>query len=314
MADFQLRYQTAATIEHYSSRGRPVSATCTGYISGAEGASASELWASAAVVLDTASTALTVAAAEGDASITVTSTSGFAAGRRYWITQASGEGHEVRVRRVTSATVLQLDAPLREPLAISSTIAGHRLTKAITTAHTASVRRGCRAEWELTWSDASVTAESDLFDIVLLPWALGVTEGDLERVYPGFGELAGYGWEGLARAGEDWVRAKLCGRQLRPDLCAERDVLKLAAVYRTLYLWTLTSPQSSPETLAARLEKEAGDLLADYLSSRQWYDTDEDLARYLGVERIWLDGEVVDLRRAEESPTGTPPSFRFRVE
>ena len=311
MSDTQLRYRTAQTLEFYPSTGRPDSAKVTGYISGAENHGAARLWDETDVVLDTASQSLS-SVSQYDTDLTVTSSTGFKAGRRYWIQPTGAKGFEVVLLAVPDSTALVLDAPIHRAVA-AGTISSHRLTFDITNTHTGSIRRRCRAEWKLT-TDSVSEYRSQYFDIVLLPWGLDVTEADLEDVYPGFGELAGEPatWRKLIAGATRWVRSRILGhdRDARPENVLERDLLKDAAVYRSLAMWAATAEQSTAETMAKQMQAEADESLRMFFESGSAVDTNDDLsvAGVLGYRYLTIEGTdyQVPVRSSVQSELGMP--------
>lgn len=98
-------------------------------------------------VLDSVSTTLSAAAAAGAASLSVTSGTGLAAGRRYFVDGAEAEGGEALTALAVSGTTVTTVRRMQRAHASGATFRATRLTFAITAASTQNPGRNLRVEW-----------------------------------------------------------------------------------------------------------------------------------------------------------------------
>jgi hypothetical protein len=229
----QITYLSSAEVlEFYPPKGRPSSATVTGWRSGTL---SPNLWTSEAVTLDPYTDTFSVAT-KGDWILTVTDTTQAVAGRRYWIkSPTGGYGVEVDVVDVPSSTTLALGSPLSRSFSGGGIIEGHRLARTIT--ETSGIYRNARAEWTCTYPAGAIKYRQ-WFDIVALPLTfeeVEITEWDLESADTEFGEAidATGSWRKLVyRAFSDiWQHIE---KSRKPDWLCSRDMLRDPLIYRTL--------------------------------------------------------------------------------
>ena len=119
----QYRIGDTGVLEHYPSAGRADAGTAyvTAYLYGTTTLFAREL-----VTLDTVDTAATCA--EGSQTVTVGSVAGLVRARRYWLVDALGNGHEVRLAGILGPTSVVLEEPARiTAAAASGKLLGHGL-------------------------------------------------------------------------------------------------------------------------------------------------------------------------------------------
>lgn len=262
---------TTEVLEHYpdlrryQGAGVPSAATYSIYSSGTVSL------ATGAVTLDTASQTLG-AHALGATTLTVTSSAAFVVGRRYWLDDGY-QGYEVECYSKPLATTLVITEPLRRAIT-SGSIKGHGLRVTLGTSVTGSLRRHVRVEWSATLTGATYKS-TEFVDVVELPFALFVTEADLESADPSFGEQVGSSarWRRWVDGAIEDVWQALEGAGLKPDCVRSRDVLTRPVVYRALAI----RHQRDPE-LAERYKALFEESWAHVISSKDtWYDADDDL-------------------------------------
>lgn len=268
-----MQYQTGVggILEYYPREGRPSEAFVTCYASGN-----SLLFAREAIVLDSASESISAVDAADD-ELAVSDASAFVVGRRYWVASSGGWGRDVTVLDKDDALVI-LDAPVGRRVP-TGTISGHGLRRMLSPAEAGTSRRRCRVVWEYTVGGV-VYRDERLIDIVPDPFRLNITEADIEEAYPQFGEHVGStrGWAKVARRAEAEVFNHLVGLQVEPDTCPERDMLRDAAVYRTLQLLAVgeESETGTDESPFVRWGKLYEQTLQRYVAGRPWVDRNAD--------------------------------------
>jgi len=242
------------------------------------------------VALDLVNEALTLAAVKGADNITVADTSNVKVGRRYILKNQEGDTQEVFVRAKT-ASLVRFDQPIRFACDVTtSVLEGHRLAATILGALLNTRRRFGRLRWEYE-IDGVAVHHDELFDVVLLPFNLVLTEEDVERHYTAFGESIGSrrSWRKLREGVFDDIWRALRGMQVHPDLVRDREMLTDAAAFRLLVKHFQSNPEQREFWLA--LYKDA---MAEFYASHAWYDTGDDMqADFLGVHFQQIGDEEV---------------------
>lgn len=270
MRRHQYRTSVASVLEFYPPQGVASSATVAGFVSG----TSASLFASESVTLDTASA--TVSGHTASATLlTVDDSTGFVVGRRYWAETAGGRGREVTVIDVPNGTSLELDQPIGF---VVTAIAGHGLRRTLTAEEAGTVRRRCRVLWTYTVDGMGYVADQ-MIDIVEMPFALHLTEEDIEEAYPPAGEHAGSrrAWAKVLRKAEGEVFNRVAAEQIEPDLVRERDLLRDAAVYRALQLLSVRNQDFTDAGAYERWESLYEQTISRFLAGKYWYDSDDDL-------------------------------------
>lgn len=208
--------------------GRPSSATVE--IFSPSGAS---LVSSGAVdTIDPVNTALGGSAYAGASSITLSSSSGVAIGRRYVLTGSDGFHEWVRVKTVNTSThVITLCNEISHTyLAAGSSFVGTRILEAVSAATAATLDAGYSAVWKYTIDGVEhrVVTYFDIVramwtDIVIAPWQFALVAGDLAS-----SDLESLSQEGLDFADEiaeatRRVRDDVWARGYRPALFRSFD-------------------------------------------------------------------------------------------
>lgn len=211
--DVLLAEDLAATVEFYPPK-RPSSATVRFLNS-----SGVSLGAPTATV-DTA--AATIATVTDSETITVTVTAGtFYAGRYYWWVSADGQESRVLLSQKDSTTFL-LEWPVTRILPeYGDTLAGARVTAAITTAMTATRGENYLIEWKTTHADSTVAIERQVAHVVRAQARPAVDAGFVKAClatwWPDLTRSRGHGFfADLARRASDrvWRRLRRTGRHL----------------------------------------------------------------------------------------------------
>lgn len=276
MPRIQFAQNTAATLELFvpTSHGQPSgNATLTIYTSGE-----SELTGTfpASVALDAASGVVQANASEAAQTLTLDTgeAASFSPRRSYMASSTLGELLLVRPKGVdTSGDVLHLEQPLAHALNASSTVQGHRYAYTLSLSQTATRRRHLRATWNYTAGGIAHT-EHQYFDVVRWPFRLTVTEEDLEKHDPYFGEYAGSSkrWEKLIDGAHDDLERALRARQIYPDLLKDRESAKDALCYRILWKFYAAD---HPER-ADGFGKAYKGALSEIEQARDFYDANDD--------------------------------------
>ena len=224
---------------------------------------------------DSASATVSAVAGERARSLTVSSTTGFTVGETYLLTLADGRRFRVRVAGVGSGT-LYLDQPLTTSITTTTaTLTGLAYRLTLNTTVTASIRRRCRAQWSYTAGTARYHPQR--FDIVREPWALSLTETELERYCHTFGEDAGSSgrWmtliDGVAVDLMRWLEK----RKLYADLLKDRDYIHRAGALGVLARFYGARPGKDNQDMAAKWAKAYEAALVELADAALWYDADD---------------------------------------
>jgi hypothetical protein len=233
----------------------------------------------AAVQASTNATRGTAAAvatiADGSDSASCDTVANFKIGMPVWVATTGGRGYEDLVVDINSSTkVLTLGQKARFAVA-SGSIKDHSLAYSFAALSNAVVRRNCRVVFRYSVGGVSRSLARTV-DFVRFPFALPITESDVEKVSATFGLTGGSKGEYLRylEQAESDIAMMLRGQQIQPDLCMERDLLCSAAVYRVLQLRNITKGELSERFSALFSEQ-----MAAFLTSRTWYDSDEDMVQ-----------------------------------
>lgn len=224
----------------------------------------------------------------GDTSLSVGDGSSFVVGDPYWLQTDGGKGYLVRLDDKDGNT-LKLSQPAR--FAISSgSIKGIRCV--YTNTFSSEFRRG-RLEYEWVSAIDSRTGRSQpiTFDVVNKPFALNISERDLETKNTNFGEEIGTTsqWELLKEGARDDIWSWLSGRRIEPDLIIDRQMLQLAMVYRVLALANKRDIEVYTQWQEQYVEQ-----LQAFARSESWYDLNEDLTRNTaGRQTYRIDGKTI---------------------
>lgn len=258
------------------------------------------------VARDSASATLSAAAGERARAVSVSSTSGFTAGETYLLTLPDGRRFRVRLSGVGSGA-LYLDQPLAAAAASGSTVTGLAYRFATNSTLTATVRRRCRAQWSYT-AGGVARYHQQRFDIVREPWALALTEADLERYCHTFGEDAGSSgrWlplvDGVAADLMRWLEK----RRLYADLLKDRDYIHRAACLGVLARFYGARPGADNQALSNKWAKAYDIALTELADASLWYDADDSdtLSDGTGIGSL-SDGDDDD----ETSELGLPAYY-----
>jgi hypothetical protein len=223
----------------------------------------------ATAVLDTADSALTVLASEGDRSVTIASSTLFKVGQRYILVNELSQTQEVEILG-KSATTLLFDQPIKFNCAVTtSSVKGYRLTVQISAAIAGTKRHYLEARWKYN-IDSVEHRHSTYFDIVRRPFEINVTEHDIEKQYAGFGEYTGArkGWKKHEAGAIDDIWSFLAGKQIRPELVYDKDILLQVVALKIL---VKAVPDRQEEWLR-RINLKLG----EFMNARVWVDTNDD--------------------------------------
>jgi hypothetical protein len=268
----QFLYNIASTLEFYAPEGIPDgNASLTVYTSGS--GELDGTWPQT-VTLDGATTTTTAAGELGDTSIPVASIANFKTGRKYWVKNITGELHQIRLRGLAGSN-LYLDQPLSFTFEGGSTVASARYAFDLTAAQNGTLRRRLRAVWSYDVDSVTVYLQQ-YYSVVREPFQLDITEEDIERHDPAFGEYADSlnNWTKLVHGAHDDIERKLRARQLCPDLLRDRDGLRDALIFQLLGKYYLSIPG---QDMRSRAWLKMADLaIDDVLKARSWYDADDD--------------------------------------
>lgn len=216
-------------------------------------------------------TTLSAAAESGAESLSVTSATGFLAGRRYLAKRANGIQFEVTARGVESG-LITLNEGLPEGLASGDGLRDWRLLRALTTTDTATVKRSVKALWVYAVG-GEPKSYVQRFDIVREPFWFALTEADIRSKSPDWGDYKGrtQRWMPLIEGAHADVDEVVRAAGLYPDRVRDREHLKSAVI----------------NALLARVHRSAGsiqeevyrkDMNADIsaaLNQKNRYDTDD---------------------------------------
>lgn len=272
MPRLQYTKGVAGSLVLYAPEGIPdADATLTIYTSG-NSTLAGSSWP-VTVSLSTATTTLSALAAQYAESLALTDATNFAAGERYYINDG-GQLLEVKASRKSSNT-LYLDQPLSFGVASGATIASHKLAFALSTTHTATLRRRLRAVWSYE-VDGVAYSHQQYFSVVNEPFELAITEEDIEGHDLAFGEYTDDrgAWRKLIDGAHDEVERMLRARQLSPDLIRDRDGLRDALIFCLLGKWYMGAPGQRER--AEMWQTKAERAIAQVIEARGWYDVDDD--------------------------------------
>ena len=287
---------TAATVTAYPDSAAPTSATATFYNSKGDEQS------TPAVTVDAigAGGTSTVGTVASQTEFAVDNASGIEAGRRYWLTSASGWQAAVSVSEVSGLNVTLEHAP-PGTIATGDTLKGLLLSVTLS-ATTDTNERGLnhRVEWVVTGSDSVVRRYRTIVDVVKTPWPDSVSADDAARylsmAFPGYatGLDAGHYFE-LARRASQRVRNILRSDGNYPHMVGDRDVFESAGL------------------AALRLECATSDALipAGYEPTQYISDQEQTLRRLIAeaVANNWIDRD--DDGAVE--PGEVSPMFTIRV-
>lgn len=253
---------------------------------------------------DSASATLSATAKARDRAVSVSSTTGFTVGETYLLTIPDGRRFRVRVVGVGSGA-LQLDQPLAVDAASGSTLTGLAYRFATSSTMTATVRRRCRAQWAYTAGVARYHQQR--FDIVREPWALALTEPDVERYDHTFGETAGSSgrWMSLIEGVEGDLMRWLEKRRLYADLLKDRDYIQRAAALLLLARFYGARPGADNQALANKWMKAYEAALVELADASLWYDAD-DSDTLAGDDSL---GSISDDDDDETSELGLPAYY-----
>jgi hypothetical protein len=277
-AKIQFRRSLAATLELYPPEGRPDSnASLTVYDGQAVWGQGT--WPST-IVLGSYSQSLTASADRGALEIAV-STVGLVRGRRYVLTNAFGQREEVTIDGSADASIAKLVDPLRYDHTTGSTLEDHRLVQTLTAGDLATRRKSLRALWTYT-VDSVVYTETQFFDIVLQPFSIKITEGDLDELGGDIltggmpsEKLAAY-IAGAHRKMMKWLE----GKRIEPDTVRNPDDLRDCVAHLVLEAISMKQIPTGPDGRNRQAEyhrRESKDLFGIFLASEAWVDVNDDL-------------------------------------
>ncbi len=125
--------------------------------------------------VDSVDTTTTSGAGAGATTLALTSVTGVAVGRRYFVGDTEDAGGEVVTIDAISGTTVTLARPLLRSVASGATVYGTRVSCAVSATACASVRRGCRVEVTYTVSSATRPVLSIEFDVTRYALRTGLT-------------------------------------------------------------------------------------------------------------------------------------------
>jgi hypothetical protein len=278
MARIQFRKDTAGTLEFYPPEGRPDSNASLDVYKG-QAVWGEGTWP-ATITLPPFSQNLTATASAGDTEVTVGSTSGLVRGHRFMLKNAFAQQEEVTVDGFDATTIKLVD-PIQYDQTTSSTIKAHRLTQALTSGNTANRERNLRALWSYTVDSVDYVTEQ-YFDIVRQPFEIKITERDLEAFGGAqlIGTLPREQLNAYIEGGHRTLEMMLRGDQIEPDLVRNPDDLRDALAHLVLEAVAQAQGSLGPDGRNRAFERHkqlAAVAYAGYMSSRSWYDADDDL-------------------------------------
>lgn len=202
----------------------------------------------------------------------------FYVGQRYWLSSSGGRGFEsTLVDITTSGSTAAATLEHSSKFAITGgTIRDHRLSHVLS-AGVSTIKRSARVVWRFS-RDGEAQSLTQMVDFVKFPFSVVVTDEDLARAYVSYTELSGSKGQYskyIAQA-EQEVYQYLRGQQILPDLCMERELLKTALVYKAIALRHVDKDE-----LYIKYDVMYNNAMSSFLSSKTWYDDDEDLIKHL---------------------------------
>jgi len=309
----QLRKAFAGTIEHYPTQGRPDTDAKLFVYLNANNVLDPTL-DNVTITLDTVDTALTASSSKGEDTIALVSIAGIVHERRYRLVNQEGREQEVKVIGIdVPGLTVRFDQPLRFDCTLTtSSLRGHRLAFELSDTITATTRHRLRAHWRYTVKGKAYFGDS-FFDVVLFPFGLSITEEDVELADTSFGEAIGgrESWKKNRQQAINDVWRYLASIQVAPDRVRERDVLRDAAVFRTLMYFHRKKEQERQQWYDLWTEA-----LAQFKASKAWWDTDDDMiadlggstTQYFGDEAVTSHVHHGNLGRGDETQ-GMPPKY-----
>jgi hypothetical protein len=230
--------------------------------------------AATAATIDSVSASVTTGNLESD-SIVVDDATGIAILRRYLGTAATGRSAVPEVDGINGTTIYLVNR-LQEALT-GGTLKGIRITYALTSTHTASLKRDCRAIWRYTINGETVRHQ-DTVDIVYSPWSIPIRNADLDDIDPAQSTRGGY-YLRLRRTAEEalysWVASQV---HQPPDRVIDRRLLVQAARYHLLMLRHVRKDELHEKYMKLRDAE-----LLQFSESGSWFDNDDDLKRRYGT-------------------------------
>lgn len=216
------------------------------------------------------STTLLAAAESGAESLSVASATGFVAGRRYLAKRANGIQFEVTARGVESG-LITLNEGLPEALALGDGLRDWKLSRALTTTNTATVKRSLKALWVYAVG-GEPKSYVQRFDIVREPFWFAITEADIRVKSPDWGDFKGrtQRWVPLIEGAHGDVDEIVRASGLYPDRLRDRDHLK-SAVINALLARVHRSAGTQEESYRADMNAD----IAAALQQKNRYDTDD---------------------------------------
>jgi len=204
----------------------------------------------------------TATAAEGSREITVTSTTGMVAGRRYWLGENAPLGYEDSAVLINSATVFTLENPLKVGMT-SGKVRGHGLRYTVSAADAEDEALRLRAVWRYSIGGIAKRGRMSL-DIVEDPFDLVVTEEEIEARAPGWSGQSGArgSWRRYLDAARDDIVLMLEAQKVLAHEVEHRDLLRPAFIYRILY-----HRHRRDEELSAEYSQLASQAMRDFFRS-----------------------------------------------
>jgi len=190
----------------------------------------------------------------GARELTVTSTAGIVAGRRYWLGPDGPQGYEDTVIEVVSGTKLVVEEPLKAAL---TSVRGHRLSYVVAAGLCAEAVGPLAVIWRYTVGGIPYRGR-DALTICQDPFALSCTEDEVKARDPGMPGQAGArgSWRRFCGVAERDIADMLRALQIDPQ-DTEPDGLVSAYVYRILYhRYRGTDRSEEMELLASRALKD----------------------------------------------------------
>lgn len=255
-----IQYMRGATVTLAHSHKR-IPASCNVAMYSASGA---ELFASAAATVDTTS-AVIVTGDHGSDTVTVAATAAFNIGQLYRVSDAYGRGIDLVLVGKTATTSLVFNGELPFSV-VGGSVKSLKSSKSFTLPDV--TYRSVRVVWT-----SDVEAETDIIDIVRIPFSIPITANDVAEAEVLFTGSASKSINNHMLRAVDDVENWLRGEQIFPDLVIDRSMLRTVAIWRTLYLRHMRD-----EGLRMAFEKELESAKAAFKTSKSWYNSDDDLS------------------------------------
>lgn len=232
--------------------------------------------ATGTATVDSVNTTLSSGVGDGAVSLSVTSATGIAVGRRYYLTAGEDAGGEVVTIAAISGTTLTLARPTLRAHASGAAFYSTRVSCVIPSSACTQVRRGCRVEIAYTVSAAARPVVSLEFDVTRYALRTGLTLEHVRDLDPSVVRKSAKGtvWPALFAMAWERIVSRIAQQKDPGGLVGALDLTQPHA----LAVLLLVAEQSSDADSIARAEQLRQRLDAELvaiLASRA-FDDDQD--------------------------------------